>query len=188
MISKNMQKYLWLAGVGLLLAACGNGAEITRISEELKLSEPEVKAFRICSREWQGKKMPVIDVAGRKMKMTRVPLEICGCAAPAIARVYNADGVRYGFTSFASFASKKEKKRIPKILPEYLQEGVKREEGVKIVWQSFSACTAEYLSAFKAQSKDLMVLVIPKDKKKKKKDGHGTPEPKQAATAPATSG
>jgi hypothetical protein len=52
-----------IAAVGLLLAGC-NGAEITRISEEMKLSENEVAAFRICVRDTGGKKMPILDVGG----------------------------------------------------------------------------------------------------------------------------
>ena len=60
----------------LALAACGNSGEITRISEELKLTDAEVRAFRICVREMTGKKLPVFVVAGKQMRMTRVPVEV----------------------------------------------------------------------------------------------------------------
>ena len=158
----NPKRFAALLGAGLALAACGNSGEITRISEELKLTDDEVRAFRICVREMTGKKLPVFAVAGKQMRMTRVPVEVCGCTSKAIARVFIGDNIKDAFPTFKGFASRPEKKRVPKIDATYVKDGLDRETVVKTVWDSFSSCTADYQSRFKAQSADLMVLVPPK--------------------------
>jgi hypothetical protein len=172
-----IRRNLALAATGLLLVACGNGAEISRISEEMQLSEAETSAFRICARDFEGKKKPVFDVNGVKMKMNPVPLEICGCTSKTIARVFNQDSVRHGFPKFVTFSAKKEKKRFPKVDETYMQKGVKREESVKLIWDGFQACTTQYKSAYKNKAKDLF-----KPLKAKKKKDHGKDEAKQAST------
>ena len=177
----NLERIAAISGLCLALAACGNSGEITRISEELKLSEEEVRAFRICVRDMQGKKLPVFDIAGKKMRMTHVPVEVCGCTSKAISRAFVGDNIKNAFPTFKGFAARPDKTRIPKIDATFVQEGLDRETVVKTVWDSFASCTTDYQSRYKAKSKDLFVLVPPKLTPKQKEAARKEAEKKKAA-------
>jgi hypothetical protein len=158
----NLQRLAAICGVALALAACGNSGEITRVSEELKLTEEEVRAFRICVRDLTGKKLPVFDIAGKKMRMTSIPVEVCGCASKSIAKAFNGDNIKDAFPTFKGYASRPDKKRVPRIDATFVKDGLDRETVVKTIWDSFTSCTINYQSKYKVATKDLFAAVPPK--------------------------
>ncbi|MFO1034881.1 MAG: hypothetical protein U1E15_12710 [Hyphomicrobiales bacterium] len=133
----------------ILAAACGDSGEISRISEEMKLNEKQQYAFSVCARDLKGKRMPIFQISGKDMKMTRVPLEVCGCQSKTLAAVFKDDpSVKAAHPGFVSFAAKKKKIKFPKLDEKLITEGVKKEDGMKMLWDSFTACTTQYQSQF----------------------------------------
>jgi hypothetical protein len=195
---RSFVRYGALSLIGLILAGCGDGAEIARVSEEMKLNEDQQYAFKVCVRDLKEKAKPVFKVAGKDMKMTRVPFEVCGCQSKTLVQVFK-DGktVKASHPLFVSFSMKRNKVKFPKLDEATLAPGVKKEDGMKMLWSSFSACTAQYQSRFPKLSADLFKEMKPKKKPgekpavvKKPADGK-TPADGKAAAAqskPAASG
>jgi hypothetical protein len=164
--------------VGLALAGCGDGKEIERISEKMGLNESEQYAFMICNRDMKVK-LPAVEIAGVMNRMTRMPLEICGCHSKAMAEVFKGNpGIKAGNVIFTSFAKKTKKGRMPKFPEELLNKGVTEESAITKLSASFNGCVTNYQTAFKAQSVDLFAPIVKKEKK-----GHGDDKKKDEKTA-----
>ena len=175
-----------LALTALILAACGDSGEISRISEEMKLNDKQQYAFSVCARDLKGKRMPIFQISGKEMKMTRVPLEVCGCQSKTLAAVFKDDpSVKAAHPGFVSFAAKKKKIKFPKLDEKLIADGVKKEDGMKMLWDSFTACTTQYQSQFPKKSADLFKEVKPKDLKKKKDGAPADAKPADAKPADA---
>jgi hypothetical protein len=178
---QNFKRFGGLALTAVMLVACGDSGEIKRISEEMKLNDKEQYAFMVCARDLKSKRMPVFQINGKEYKMTRVPLEVCGCQSRTLATTFKDDpSVKAAHPAFVSFATKKLKVKYPKLDETMIAPGVKKEDGMKLLWDSFTTCTNHYKEQFPKKSADLFKEVVPKDLKKKK---DATPVPAAPAAA-----
>lgn len=184
-MQNSKSRFTMLAVLGVLLAGCGDGKEIERISEKMQLNEAEQYAFMICNRDMKVK-LPAIEVDGQLSRMTRMPLEICGCHSKALATVFKGNpGIKAGNVIFSSFAAKGKKARLPKVPEELLQKGVKADEGITKLWASFTGCTKSYQSVFKTQSADLFVPILSKEQKHKLEEENKAAKAQKDAEAEA---
>jgi hypothetical protein len=176
-MQKSKLKYGLLLAVAVALSACGDGKEIERISEKMKLNESEQYAFMICNRDMKVK-LPVMEINGQLSKMTRLPLEICGCQSKTLAEVFQGNpGIKAGNVIFTSFAKKGKKGRLPKVPEELLKKGVTADAAITRLWESFQNCTTSYQSAAKEKAADLFEVILTKEQK------HKLAEEKKAAHA-----
>lgn len=172
-------KYLGMATVALLLAACGDQtAEIKALSKKMKLSKPEVAAFNACVKDIGGKKPIFItastdpEVPATAVRMNKVPLEVCACQSRTMAKLFKDDKLK-GHEKFAGYIIKQKRKPTLKLGRKDVKQGVDPEKGGLELVTSLQSCASGFSAAYaEAEGSNLMdPYELPKKKKKKKPEG-----------------
>jgi hypothetical protein len=181
MEKRTTAKWLGLGLAAMILAGCGDSAEIEAISEKLGLSETEQYAFMICQREMKVK-LPAFDRGGQPMRLTELPVPICGCQAKGLAAAFGTNPqIKAAIPIFVSYATKAKKKRMPRFPEDTLVKGLDNNDTIGKLWATLDSCTTNYLATIK--DKDRLAALLVPIVKKDKKGGHDA-APAKAAAAP----
>ncbi|MBL8790991.1 MAG: hypothetical protein JNM45_10860 [Rhizobiales bacterium] len=165
-------KWAGLAGVGLLLAACGNNdAEIKAMAKKMHMSKQQAAAFQTCAKDMKSRKPIFID-GDKAVQLTKVPLEICACHAPAVAQMFKDDKLT-GHARFAAYIGKVKRKEL-KMGRRDLRTAMAPEKAGQILIASFRKCASDFAATAAAAENYPKLIVpfdLPKPKPKKKKEG-----------------
>ena len=180
MTYRAMTKWLGLAAVSALLAACGsNDAEVKAMAKKMHMSKQQSAAFSTCVKDMKSKKPIFID-GETAVQMTKVPLEVCACHSQVIASLFKDDKLT-GHARFAGYIVKKKRKEL-KLGRRDLRTTLDPVKGGALLIASLKSCADDYVSKNAELGKGMIVpFELPKKKPKKKEGETGT----DAAAAPA---
>ncbi len=167
MKSKSALKYVVLAAVTLLLAACGNNAEeIQAIAKSMNLSKQESAAFTICAKSMKSR-MPLFINGDKAVQMSKVPLEVCACHSRQMAKTFKDDKLA-GHMRFVMYISKVKRKPIFKLGRRDMRSAGDPAAAAKQLAVNLQNCANDYVASHADEAAGLLTpFELPKPKPKK---------------------
>ncbi len=156
--------------VSMLLSACGgeDTSEIDRVTKLYDLKAPEVAAMQACA-TLSDEKKPIVRVGNDNMRMSFVPLDICGCQAPILTAVFQDE--KYGsYAAFLKYIGKPVRRGSATLKAKELKPGIDLKYGTYKLTQGLEVCVFKMVHGEpKLAKKVLTPYEDPKTKKKNAK-------------------
>jgi hypothetical protein len=175
MAMQNMNTWIGIAAVTLLLAACGsNDAEVQAMAEQMKMNKQQVAAFKLCAKHLR-RTQPIFITGDKAVQMTQVPLEVCACHSQTMVKLLKDDKLE-SHSRFAEYIGKAKRKAKFKVGRQDMKLKITREAGGVQLIDSLKNCANTYVSKNAELSKGLIIpFELPKKKVKKPADGKAAP-------------
>jgi hypothetical protein len=174
-----------MALVGFVLAACGGGSdfdqeEFKRVSEKFKMKEKDIAAFKVCV-DSSAEATPFVKMGSNIMKMSSVPMEVCGCQTSTIVSVFKKDKLS-SYAKFVGWVSAPQRKKASGLRKTDFTYAVDQKViGAKLV-TALESCTRQYIAANEELGKKLLTVHVNLEQKKKDAEAKAAAEKKKSAS------
>jgi hypothetical protein len=159
----------------IVLAGCGgpDKEELTRVATKFNMTYEEKVAFKACMDHTDGTK-PIIRFGKDMMKMSEVPLEVCGCQAKSMLKMMK-EGSFDSYNMFTKWMTKLDRKKDVAFRYKDLKGGVDNKTATVALSKSFDSCATAALNENPKLAKEILQMadISPEQKRleeKRKKD------------------
>jgi hypothetical protein len=167
----------------VLLTGCGGPEkeDLTRVATKFNMTLEEKVAFKACYDKTDGTK-PVIRFGKDMMRMSEVPLEVCGCQAKPMLTMMKP-GSFDSYNMFTKWMTKLDRKKDVAFRYKDLKSGVDNKTATAALAKSFDACATAVLNEKPALVKQILTLAVDKSQQKQLAEKRKKEKAKAAAEA-----
>jgi hypothetical protein len=169
--------------VGVVLSACGGGSEFDqkefkRVTEKFKMKEKDVAAFKVCVASSE-EATPFFKMGSNIMKMSSIPLEVCGCQTSTIVSVFKQDKLP-AYAKFVAWVSAPQRKKASGLRKtDFIYAADQKAMAAKLA-TSLESCTRQYIAANEELGQKLLTVHVNLEQKKKDAEAKAAAEKKKS--------